>query len=142
MMDNARYQAELTVLRKKLPVNSYQFLDMDTAKPYVMMAARTNGGKLYTLRIELSEFPTCIPRVYVNKMLYTKSGEPMNSPSGAMHTLTAANNRTCICHYGSNSWNMYVSIYKIYVKCRLWLEMYELHLQTGKPLDYYLKHQS
>ena len=74
-------------------------------------------------------------------MLYTKSGEAMNGCSAAMHTLYAENNKTRICHYGSDSWNPYVSIYKIYIKCRLWLEIYELHLKTGNPLDYYLKHQ-
>lgn len=141
MMDNARYQAELRVLRMKLPANSYKFMDMETSHPYVLMAAKTNGGTIYTLRIELSEFPTAIPKVFVNKMLYAKDGTPMDSPSPFMHTWGAENNRTRICHYGSNSWNMYVSLYKIYVKCRLWLEMYELHLKTGKPLDYYLKHQ-
>lgn len=142
MMDNARYQAELRVLRSKLPESAYRFMDMNTSHPYVLMAAKTNGGNIYTLRIELSEFPTSIPKAFVNKMLHTKSGEAMNGCSAAMHTLSAENNRTRICHYGSNAWNPYVSIYKIYVKCRLWLEIYELHLKYGKPLDYYLKHQS
>ena len=35
-----------------------------------------------------------------------------------------------------------VSIYKIYIKCRLWLEMYEAHLRTGKNIDFFLNHQA
>lgn len=141
-MDNARYKAELKVLKSKLPENAYKFMEMGTSNPYVLMAAKTNAGTVYTLRIELAEFPTNIPKVFVNKMLYDKNGNAMNGASSAMHTLSSENNKTRICHYGGNSWNPYVSLYKIYIKCRLWLEMYELHLQTGKPMDYYLKHQS
>lgn len=141
-MDNDRYQAELTVLRTKLPSNAYRFMDMGTSHPYVIMAARTNSGNIYTLRIDLSTFPTSIPKAFVTKMLYTRDGRAMDSPSAAMHTLSSENGWTRICHYGSNAWNPYVSIYKVYVKCRLWLEMYELHKQNGKPMDYYLKHQA
>ena len=66
----------------------------------------------------------------------------MNSPSASMHTLSSENGWTRICHYGCNSWTPNVSLYKVYIKCRLWLEMYETHLRTGKPIDYYLNHQS
>jgi hypothetical protein len=142
MMDNERYQAEQMVLRAKLPANAYRFMDMGTARPYILMAARTNNGHVYTLRIELSQFPTSIPKAFVTKMLYAKDGHALDKPSSAMHTLDSEKGWTRICHYGSISWNPYVSIYKIYVKCRLWLEMYELHLKTGKHIDYYLKHQA
>ncbi len=142
MMDNSRYQAEIRVLQSKLPSNLYKFMDMGTSTPYVIMAARTNRGNIYTLRIELRDFPTSIPKVFVQKMLYTKAGEPMNNCSASMHTLTSENGWTRICHYGNNAWTPGVSIYKVYVKCRLWLEVYEQHLKTGKPLDYYLAHQA
>lgn len=142
MIDNERYQAEQMVLRAKLPSSAYRFMDMNTSHPYIVLAARTNAGNVYTLRIELAEFPTDVPRAFVTKMLYSKRGERLDSPSAAMHTLSSEHGWTRICHYGSNSWNPYVSVYKIYVKCRLWLEMYELHLKTGRNIDYYLKHQS
>ena len=142
MMDNSRYQAEIRVLQNKLPSNLYKFMDMATSAPYVIMAARTNRGNVYTLRIELKDFPTSIPKVFVQKMLYTKTGMAMNSCSASMHTLTSENGWTRICHYGNNAWTPGVSIYKVYVKCRLWLEVYEQHLKTGKPFDYYLAHQS
>jgi len=140
MMDNERYQAEQMVLRSKLPANAYRFMNMNTAQPFVVLAARTNAGNVYTIRIELAEFPANIPRAFVTRMLRNKAGEEMDSPSASMHTLASENGWTRICHYGANAWTPYISVYKIYVRCRLWLEMYELHLQTGKPMDYYLKH--
>ena len=71
----------------------------------------------------------------------TKDGEEMRNCSATMHTLQSENGHTRICHYGPSSWTPNVSIYKIYVKCRLWLEMYEAHLRTGNNIDYYLNHQ-
>lgn len=142
MMDEKRLRAEKEVLRRKLPGYGYQFIDMNTSKPYIVLPAKTNRGNIYTIRIELDEFPNEIPKAFVTKMLKTQSGSPMNSPSAAMHTLTSEHGYTRICHYGNNSWTPMVSLYKIYIKCRLWLEMYELHLQTGNNMDYYLKHQN
>jgi hypothetical protein len=140
-MDERRYQAELNVLQKKLASNLYRFIDMDKELPYIVMAARTNRGNIYTLRIELDEFPNDIPKVFVMKMLKTKDGHPMNDCSASMHTLSSEHGWTRICHYGS-SWTPSISIYKVYVRCRLWLEMYEQHFKTGNPLYYYLDHDS
>ena len=141
MMDKERLRAEQDVLSRKLPGHDYRFLDMETSKPYIVLPARTNRGNIYTIRIELDEFPNEIPKAFVTKMLKTKSGNPMSGCSASMHTLTSEHGYTRICHYGHSSWTPMVSIYKIYVKCRLWLEMYELHLQTGHDMDYYLNHQ-
>ena len=141
MMDKERLRAEQDVLSRKLPGYGYRFMDMETSKPYIVLPARTNRGNIYTIRIELDEFPNEIPKAFVTKMLKTKSGNPMSGCSAAMHTLTSEHGFTRICHYGSTSWTPMVSIYKIYVKCRRWLEMYELHLQTGHDMDYYLNHQ-
>ncbi|MBQ3289217.1 MAG: hypothetical protein IJH50_07395 [Kiritimatiellae bacterium] len=107
-----------------------------------MMAARTNRKNIYTLYIPLDGFPESMPKVFVTRMLLSRSGEKLDSPSASMHTLQSENGWTRLCHYGSNSWTSDVSLYKIYIKCRLWLEMYELHLQTGNDIDYYLSHQS
>ncbi len=140
-MDNIRYLAELAILRKKLPSNWFHFEDRDTSHSVLKAAARTNGGNLYTLYFDLDGFPMQAPKVFVTRMLVAMSGEMMNSPSSAMHTLGSEHGWTRICHYGSQSWTPNVSLYKVYIKCRLWLEMYELHLSTGKPIDYYLSHQ-
>lgn len=125
-----------------MPSNTYIFKDLNTSQPYVLMAARTNRGHVYTIRINLDVFPNSIPHAFVTKMLKTKSGENMSGASASMHTLTSEYGYTRICHYGTNAWNPNVSLFKVFVKCRLWLEMYENHLQFGKTIDYYLNHQS
>lgn len=141
MMDAERLKAEKNVLEKKLPSNVYQFMDMDTDLPYIVMAAKTNRGNIYTLRMYLDGFPEMRPEVYVAKKLTMKSGAPMPEYSAVMHTLGSRDGLTQICHHSGSSWTPMVSIYKVFIKCRLWLEMYELHLQTGNDMDYYLNHQ-
>ena len=141
MMNQKRKEAELKVLQKELPDNIYRFLDMDTDHPYMAIAAKTNAGNVYTLKIELANFPESIPRVFVTQMLYDADSEPLDSPSFSMHTLRRENGCTQICHCGSKSWTNMVSLYKVYIRCRLWLEIYEEHLRTGEPIDHYLYHQ-
>lgn len=141
-MDNARYQAELNVFRKKLPSSWYCFEGIGTSSPILKMAARTNSGNVYTLHFDLSQFPMSVPKVFVTKMLKTKNGVDMSGASSAMHTLGSERGWTRICHYGSGSWTPNVSLYKVFIKCRLWLEMYEAHLRTGQNIDYYLNHQA
>lgn len=140
MMDRQRLEMEKQVLSRYLVPNSYCFMDMNTSNPYLAMACLTNHGKVYTIRIYLSNFPQSVPEVYVGQMLKSKTGADMDSPSAAMHTLSSRYGLTRICHYGSAAWEPGISLYKVYIRCRLWLEVYELHLKTGKPLDYFLSH--
>lgn len=142
MMTPERYQLEQRVLSRHMPKNTYVFKNIGSSSPHLLIAARTNRGNVYTLRIDLDIFPNSIPHAFVTKMLKDKSGSLLDDPSASMHTLSSEHGYTRICHYGTNSWTPNVSLFKIYVKCRLWLEMYELHLQTGRPIDYYLNHQS
>lgn len=71
MMDDKRLEAEKQVLSSKLPSNSYRFMDMSTSCPYIVMAAKTNSGNVYTVRIDLANFPNSKPEAFVRKMLYT-----------------------------------------------------------------------
>lgn len=143
-MDNERYNAERTLLSSKLPSNAFRFFNMEGGaggEQYLRIGARTNSGNVYTLHISLDDFPFSQPKVFVTQMLKDFNGNCMNAASSSMHTLSSERGWTRICHYGYSSWTPAVSLYKVYVKCRLWLEMYEAHLRTGKPLDYYLNHQ-
>ena len=141
-MTSERFTAELSVLGSKLSSNLFRFRDMGTRNPNLVMAARTNRGTVYTLYFDLRGFPDSgPPKVFVTRMLRTRSGTEMSGASHSMHTLTSEHGWTRICHYGNTSWTPYVSLYKIYVRCRLWLEMYELHLQTGHDIAYYLNSQ-
>lgn len=144
-MNNERYRAELAVLSKRVPENAFRFFNTEgsaAGSPYLLIAAITNGGGLYTLRIDLASFPDSAPPVFVTRMLRNSSGEEMSGCSHEMHTLTSENGWTRLCHYGYSEWTPAVSLFKVYVRCRLWLEMYEAHLRTGNTIDYYLSHTS
>lgn len=141
MMNQQRLQAEMTVLEQHLKSNTYQFFDMGTEHPYLTVGAMTNSGHVYTLKIMLEDFPYQIPPVCVMNPLRSKTGKKLCKPDGNMHVLCEIDGHTQICHYGYYSWKADVSLYKVFMKCRLWLEMYEEHLRTGRPIDYYLKHQ-
>lgn len=140
-MDNERYLAENRVLASKVPSSAYRFLGIGTTSPYLRIAARTNNGHFYTLHFDLRGFPESSPKVFVTKMLKNSSGDDMSGASGSMHTLPSEGGWTRICHYGQNAWTPYVSLFKVYVKCCLWLNMYEQHLLTGMPIEFYLNHQ-
>lgn len=139
-MDQRRFNAEDRVLRDNLGASRYRFMDMDTSEPYIAMAAKTENGKLYTLRIELDEFPNSVPKVYVCEMLKTRDGDLMDEVSASMHTLSSKNGWTQICHYGYSSWTPDISLYMVYIRCLLWLDIYQEHLKTGLPMDHYLNH--
>ena len=142
MMDIQRFEAEQSILARKLSPNLFKFNDFHTGDPYLALAARTNRGNVYTLKIMLKKFPQEVPKVFLTRMLFDHRNQPLNEASAAMHVLRSENHCTRICHYGALAWTPNVTLYKIYIKCRLWLEMYELHLQTGNNIDYYLNHQS
>ena len=143
MITNDRLNAEVAVFNyNHVPPAIYRFMDLQTTKPYLAIAARTNQHNLYTLRIELDKFPNEVPKVFVTRMLHDRRGNEMDDVSASMHTLSGEHGWTRICHYGSHSWNPGVTLFKIYAKCRLWLEAYEGHLATGRDIDYWLKHQS
>jgi len=143
MLDQRRFDAEVELFRKKkfLP-GAWKFVDLNGDRPYLAAAVKTKVGSIYTIQIELKSFPQSVPKVFVTKMLRRCDGEAMDSASRSMHTLPSEHGWTRICHYGSESWTPGVSLYKIYIKCALWLNCYEQHLRTGKPMDYYLSHQA
>lgn len=140
-MTQERFNMEDRVLAYYLPRNMFRFCDMNTSFPYLQAGVITNDGTCYALRFYINGFPDIKPQVYVEEMLRTKSGEPMNTVSATNHTLTPWNGWTQLCHYNNDCWKSDVSLWKVYLKCRLWLEMYRAHLRTGKTIEYYLNHQ-
>ena len=140
-MTTERLNLEKSVLQREMPLVQCVFKDMNTSAPYVLMPVKTKNGKVYTIRIDLAGLPNDLPHAFVTKMLRTKNGELMDGASASMHTLPTEHGYTRICHYGYESWSPMVSLFKVYIKCAFWLNMYELHLRTGNPMDYYLNHQ-
>lgn len=141
MMTQSRLQEENQILDHYLGRNAYSFGGLNTSKPFLKAIVKTNNNKLYVLYYDLSSFPSTKPEVYVTQMLYTKSGSPMNSPNGTNHTLQSWNGWTQLCHYADDQWTPYITLWHVYMKCRVWLEMYQTHLRTGRSMGSMLKHQ-
>jgi hypothetical protein len=70
-----------------------------------------------------------------------EESNPLLSTSGSMHTLGGVKGCVQICHYSSSNWSPNVTLYKVILKGRLWLEAYEIYLRTGNDIDTYLPHQ-
>ncbi len=144
-MDTNRLNLEKAVLSRYFPPSNFVFKNMGTSNAHLLVGVKTNSDKVYTLKIDLSlNYPNNIPKVFVinPKPLLTKYGGSMMSPSASMHTLQGENGCVRICHYGTRSWSPNVTLYKVILKSRFWLEMYELHSQNGEDIDSYLSHQS
>lgn len=108
---------------------------------------RTNTGNEYALWIPLGNFPNEAPRMYVvsPKNLRHRSGQLLSSlgTSSAMHLLGPnEHGHPQICHYNGQYWHPKVTLHKIVMKGRLWLEAYENHLVSGRNIDEYLGHMN
>ena len=97
----------------------------------------TNNNNEYCLRVYLPEdFPNSVPDLVV-----THSPKPMPNweNNGQTHTLKRRDGFLRICHYRISRWSCENNLYDVFMKGRLWLEAYEAHLRTSKPLDHFLR---
>lgn len=133
-MDETRYQLEKAVLERKLPSNMYMFREMGTPNAHLLIGARTNGGNVFTLKIMLNNFPAAIPDVFTTRPLTYQDGRILDV-SHEMHCLGTIDGKTKLCHYSDEAWSPRVSLYHVYIKCRLWLECYDIYLRTGQSID-------
>ena len=91
--------------------------------------------------MELENYPSQKPNAYVECMLRDCHGRMMNSASSPNHTLSPhPNGWTQICHYHPDAWEPNMSLWMVYVRCVLWLNIYEQTLKTGYDMEHYLKH--
>lgn len=142
MMTPQRFHDENMILDHYLGQKMYAFGNTNTGQPFLKVAVKTNNGRAYILYFDLSTFPSTKPRVYVTQMLRTKDGQLMDSPDGANHTLSAWNNWTQLCHYSDDQWTTDITLWHVFLKCRVWLEIYQTHLRTGVTIGQLLKHQT
>lgn len=143
-MDRNRYLQEKQIIDNyfKNP-NMYEFGNLNTNCPYFRIMARTNNGNPYVLHFKLPNYPYQKPDVYVECMLRDCHGNLMNSPNGSNHTLQSLNNQwTQICHYHPSAWQPQLTLLMVYIRCVLWLNIYEQTKRTGRDMDYYLGHMS
>lgn len=76
------------------------------------------------------------------KPLRCVSGAALDEASASMHVLGTREGGTKICHFRSSRWVPENTLYLVALKGRIWLEAYEAHLRTGKPLDRFLRHMA
>ncbi len=141
-MDQERYELERSVIAHYLPnSNMYQFGDIYGSVPYLRIVAQTNTGNAYVLRIECPNYPNEKPNAYVECMLKDHNGDLMNTASAENHTLSPHRNGwTQICHYHPKAWKPTMSLWMVYIRCVMWLNIYEQTLKTKHPMEYYLNH--
>lgn len=105
----------------------------------------TNSGQGYTIRVYIpADYPNSIPSVVVvSPELIDHKGRSLRDQgmSTFMHTLENYDGALAICHYRPEKWQPQLTLYKVLMKVRLWLEAYEGHKATGRMMDDYLRHQ-
>jgi hypothetical protein len=135
-----RLQHETTILETFF-ARKYQFVNLNSPLELLDVGVKTQSGKVYRINIHLkSDYPNSLPEVFVvSPILRMKDGSIIDSYNHDMHTLHIGSDGIQICHFKSEKWNPQESLYKIILKARIWLEAYEGHLRTGKPINDYLK---
>lgn len=102
--------------------------------------ASANSGRRYYLYIPIpSGYPNERPPLYVTdpNPLRMFDGTPVSSlgVSHQMHTLTPhGSGWPQICHWRDTRWHSGILLQKVFLKGLLWIEAYEQHLATGRPL--------
>jgi ubiquitin-protein ligase len=99
-----------------------------------------NSGRQYKLHIPIpSGFP------YQRPPMYLTSPYPLRGFDGSlvsslgishqMHTLAPdANGYVQICHWRDARWHSGIMLQKVFLKGLIWIEAFEQHLATGRPL--------
>lgn len=137
-----RLAQEKKILENHLP--GFNFYE-PTGNTYASGEFYTNCRNKYGVRIEIpSGFPDECPRAYVstpNPLWGYRNEKTILSykVSHTMHTLSPhSNGWVQVCHFRPERWNASNTLYKVFIKVRLWLEAYEGHRATGRNIDDFL----
>lgn len=112
---------------------------------YVWGECHTNSGNAYTLWSPIPlHYPYDCPPLYIWKPnpLRGYGGKSINSYglSHQMHTLNSGpSGEVQICHWRSERWHSGITLNKVLIKALIWLEAYEQHLTTGKPINEFVR---
>jgi len=139
-----RLKKELEVLNQYFPGFKIRYLDMHVCMEGWM---KTNLNNRYQLRLYVPyDMPNSIPEVVI---LYPEHLVDYNGKrlidyhqNSAMHLLAPRDGYPSICTFKPTHWNPSLTFYNVLVKTRIWLEALEGHKITGRPIDYFLKHQA
>jgi len=142
-MDPTRYRIEKTILEHNFP-RRFAFVDEQNPASFSLrLGLRCASGHAYQVRIRIPpDFPNSIPRAYVMTPAdlrdHRGQGLAGQSPSHPMHLLSPEDGRVQLCHYRPENWHPNVTLYKVALKCLIWLEAYENHLLSGQPVDHFV----
>lgn len=100
----------------------------------------SSSGRSYRLELPIpAGFPYSRPPLYITDPypLRMADGQPVSSlgVSHSMHTLSPSNGCVQVCHWRDNRWHSGIYLYKVFLKGLIWIEAYEQHLATGRPLS-------
>ena len=110
--------------------------------------ATASSGHQYRLYIPIpSSYPSQRPPLYVTKPdpLRMFDGNPVSSVgiSHEMHTLAPHEKGwPQICHWRNSRWHSGIVLQKVFFKALYWIEAYEQHMATGKPLAQFVRNMA
>jgi hypothetical protein len=102
--------------------------------------ASSNSGRRYSFYLDIPYgFPEQRPLLYITdpRPLLMADGRWLSGigVSHDMHTLTPSSNGCVqICHWRDDRWHAGIHLHRVFLKSLIWLEAYEQHLLTGRPL--------
>jgi hypothetical protein len=105
----------------------------------------SNSGRQYGLFISIpSGFPYQRPPMYITEPfpLLMADGSLISAlgVSHQMHTLTpSSNGMVQICHWRDARWHSNILLQKVFLKGLIWIEAYEQHLATRRPLAEFVR---
>ncbi|HEV2349303.1 MAG TPA: hypothetical protein VG028_05585 [Terriglobia bacterium] len=105
----------------------------------------SNAGYRYRLYIPIpSGFPYQRPPMYITDPLplLMWDGTPISrlGVSHQMHTLAPSSNGWVqICHWRDARWHSGILLQKVFLKGLIWIEAYEQHMATGRPLAEFVR---
>ena len=135
-----RFSLENTFLQQEGFGQFGIYWDQNNSTYYGYGVATTSSGRRYSLYLVIPNgFPYQRPSLYVTdpSPLLSFSGRPLTALgySHDMHTLAPSNGYVQICHWRDERWHSSVLLYKVFLKGLVWLEAYEQHLATGRPIS-------
>ncbi len=143
MISQKRLLVEKQVLDYGFP-DRYRFHHENSPDAYVEIDITTLSGNTYLVKFILGDFPYSPPTVYVmhpEKMI-NFNGVPLSKMgiSDSMLLLQSdEDDHIQLCIYRHHTCDSSVTLYRVALKCLIWLHLYEEHLKTGMAINKFLK---
>jgi len=142
LVDAARLKIERTILEKSFKGAFVLSQDEAGAARLEVDVTVPSGGTYRLLLVAAADFPSSMPEAFLISPLLLRDFHGQDllaiSPSHGMHLLKPNGRFIRLCHYKPENWHPNVTLYKVVLKCLIWLVAYENHLQSGRLVTDYL----